>query len=117
MSTTTQHRVTITKFTPSDLDGKTLRWFRDEMAKDYTMMVGDVQPNLSFIVRILQVWIAPDSFHSPEQRGQFAWEKESLDQQTVDKIVKTWPAELLRGSDFVIFEESPATRELCEAKD
>jgi hypothetical protein len=107
------HRVKCAKFSPQKLNGKKLRYFRHERPEDYDMDIAALQPDGSFILTVFLV--QPDPPAPEGKTAQIHIREVSLDQATVDKIEAAPSCAFLHGCDFVIFQDSPKSRELCAA--
>ena len=104
-----KHRVTSTKFTPSDLNAKTLCHVRHNRSRKYTLAASPLAPDGTFVLEAISVWLE----HATRQIHRL---DSSLDQATVDKIETPPDSSLFSGVDYVIFEDSSKVRELYSRK-
>ena len=99
---------------PNNHKPKELRWFRNESQRDYGLSVKDERDDGTFIL------VATTSFPQLNvlegQEGQISIVENSLDQSTVDSIERAGDGSLLFDCDFVIFQDSPKTLELCRRR-
>jgi hypothetical protein len=77
------------------------------------MRVSGFRHDGSFILHVCSVRV--DRPKTEGQRGYIHLREVSLDQASVDKIETAITSRFLHDCDFVIFENSPRARELCEA--
>jgi hypothetical protein len=110
--------IPVSAFKPEAVKGnrsKILRWFQNEHLKqpDCPLRVEDERDG-KFVLWTLHVSVP---LNIPEGgAGVIGIGSESLAQTTVDKIEAAPVSNLTHGCDFVIFEDSPISRESCQHK-
>jgi hypothetical protein len=107
--------VACTRFSPDQLDGKSVAWFTGETRHNGHFVVDRRRPGDGKIVLVVRGY-APDTENQTNGIQPIGQVEELLDQATVDRIEDAKPFWRLRGSDFVIFENSPESRELYVGK-
>jgi hypothetical protein len=108
------HYVKSTKFSPEQLEGKTLRWFLQEEPLNCSLEVSGPLESGEFILYAKAYSIG--NVQEDEATHGHKW-AELLDQETVDQIRVSGASRFLRGFDFVIFQQSPIACELCRVPD
>ena len=109
------HYVKSTKFSPEQLQGKTLRWFFLEEPLNFSLEVSDPLENGEFILYACGVC---SNGNVPKDEAPYGHKgSESLDQEIVERITVSSASRFLRGFDFVIFQQSPIACELCGANE
>jgi len=106
------HYVRSTEFSPEQLKGKTLRWFRQEQPLNCSLEVSDPLENGEFILYAC----FNGSVQEDEPAHGHKWAV-SLAQEAVDQIRVSSASRFLRGFDFVIFQKSPIACELCRVNE
>ena len=113
--------IPISAFKPDKSDGyrpKFLRWFENEHLKHPHDCSLRVENEREGNFELWADFVSPLPLSLPADGGVTAVTgSESLDQTTVDKIEVAPVSNLLHGCDFVIFQNSPQIRELCQQKD
>jgi len=110
--------ISVSDFKPEAAKGyrsKVLRWFQNENLKqpDCPLRVEDERDGE------YALWTFHVSVPLNVSEGKVATIRtgsESLAQSIVDKIEVAPASSLTQGCDFVIFQDSPKTRELCQQK-
>jgi len=94
---------------------KLLRWFQNENLKhpDCTLSVAE-EHNGEFV--LWAHFVAVPLNVSTASKGSLTVGAESLAQSIVDQIEVAPVSNLTRGCDFVIFQDSPLSREFCQRK-
>jgi len=108
------HHVKSTKFSPEQLEGKTLRWFLQEEPLNCSLEVSDPLESGEFILYAKAY--SNGNVQKEKATHGHKW-AESLDQETVDQIRVSAASRFLRGFDFVIFQQSPIACELYRVLD
>jgi hypothetical protein len=103
------YRVKSSQLGPAELDGKTLRYFQRENWRDYTLLVQDAYPDGTFILLVRKL-----TDPLANEAGKIGWEDISMDQNAVNHIERAGSSNSLRGVDFVVFDQSPQARQMCE---
>ena len=109
--------IPVSAFKPDKSNGhrpKVLRWFQHETIIDSSLSVEDERDGKY----VLWAHFVSVPLNVPEGKvGVIGTGAESLAQSIVDEIEVAPVSNLTHGCDFVIFQDSPISRESCQHKD